>query len=162
MYRVEFISREVRCELWTFYSHFQWGLERAAVLCPWRCLHTFKGRTFSLLVWVLPDRLLRAGGGVREATQLRIYHSFLLQTPPPPTLWPTPLSHTSLPGDSWKIILSSLCFSPSSVKSVDSVLMTQRLWAQAQEVVGREMMGGSSPRACLCSLSWAPQSLPPA
>ena len=32
MYRVEFISREVRCELWTFYSHFQWGLERAVLL----------------------------------------------------------------------------------------------------------------------------------
>lgn len=83
------------------------GVERAAVLCPWRCLDAFKSRTFSSLAGVLPDGLLRAGGGVREAIQLRIYHSFLLQTPPPPKSWPhTTAPHLGLPGDSWKLLSS--------------------------------------------------------
>lgn len=41
------------------------------------------------LAWVLPDVLLRAEAGGREATQRRLYH-FFLQTPPSPTPLPTP------------------------------------------------------------------------
>ena len=94
MYRVEFISREIRCELWTFYSRFQWGLERAAVLCPWRCLDAFKGRTFSLLAGVLPDGLLRAG----EVSGRPLNWGFIIPSfcrlPLPPYHGPTPLPHT--------------------------------------------------------------------
>lgn len=42
VYRVESISREIRYESRTLYPHFQWGIERAAVLCSQRCPVAFK------------------------------------------------------------------------------------------------------------------------
>lgn len=75
--------------------------------------------------WVAKGR-----NGSGEAIQVRIYNSFLLRLLLPRHHCPTPwVARCQME----TFILSVLlCFSPSSVKFVDSVLMTQRLWAPAQ------------------------------